>query len=141
MILISHSPEETRKFARELAPKLKRGAVLGLKGDLGSGKTTFVQGLAEGLGISKKYYVNSPTFTLLNEYEGETPLYHFDLYRLESPNEFKNLGWEEYWEGQGISVIEWPERLPAEEQKRVLLITFRTLSETTRELELAFKKD
>ncbi|MDO8461859.1 MAG: tRNA (adenosine(37)-N6)-threonylcarbamoyltransferase complex ATPase subunit type 1 TsaE [Deltaproteobacteria bacterium] len=141
MILISHSPEETRKIARELAPKLKPGTILGLKGDLGSGKTTFVQGLAEGLGISKKYYVNSPTFTLLNEYEGEVPLYHFDLYRLESPNELKNLGWEEYWEGKGISVIEWPERLPAEEQKRISLITFTTVSETTRSLELFFKND
>lgn len=111
---ISHSPEETRAFAAKLGELLSGGEVLLLNGAPGAGKTTFTQGLAKGLGITQT--VNSPTFTIVKEYEGRLPLYHVDAYRLEDEGE--ELGLEEYFEGEGITVVEWAERiavqLPAE---------------------------
>lgn len=106
--------EATRELGRHLAQALPAGSVILLEGDLGSGKTTLVQGLGEGLGI--KDPIVSPTFTLINEYpEGRIPLYHLDLYRLE-PQEVEALNVEAYWEGvefpSGIVAIEWAERLP-----------------------------
>ena len=106
--------EATRQLGRNLAQSLPAGSVILLEGDLGSGKTTLVQGLGEGLGI--KDPIVSPTFTLINEYpEGRIPLYHLDLYRLE-PQEVEALNLESYWEGiefqPGIVAIEWAERLP-----------------------------
>ena len=105
--------EATRQLGRNLAQSLPPGSVILLEGDLGSGKTTLVQGLGEGLGI--KDPIVSPTFTLINEYpEGRIPLYHLDLYRLE-PQEVEALNLEAYWEGiefpPGIVAIEWAERL------------------------------
>ncbi|MEG4326364.1 tRNA (adenosine(37)-N6)-threonylcarbamoyltransferase complex ATPase subunit type 1 TsaE [Microcoleus sp. AT3-A2] len=105
--------EATRKFGAALGRSLPPGTVILLQGDLGAGKTTLVQGIAEGLGISDS--VESPTFTLINEYfEGRVPLYHLDLYRLE-PEEVEALHLESYWDGLemdlGIVAIEWPERL------------------------------
>ena len=104
----------TKQFGDELSTKLTAGTVLLLIGDLGSGKTSLVQGLATGLGISEA--ITSPTFTLINEYlAGRCPLYHFDLYRL-TLAEVAALHLEQYWEGweiePGIVAIEWPERLP-----------------------------
>ncbi len=86
-----------------MARKLSHGTIMALSGELGAGKTCFVQGLAEGLGVSKKYYVNSPTFTILNIYEGgKMPIYHFDWYRLPSEAEALDLGVEEYIDGKGL---------------------------------------
>jgi len=104
------SPEETQKIAAKLGEKLKPGDVVLLFGDLGAGKTTFVQGLARGLGVPEDYYVQSPTFALINEYPGRVPLYHVDLYRL-APEDVYDLGLEELVE-KGVVVIEWSERLP-----------------------------
>ena len=106
--------EATRKFGVKLGRSLPAGTVILLQGDLGAGKTTLVQGIAEGLGIQDS--VDSPTFTLINEYlTGRIPLYHLDLYRLE-PQEAEALHLESYWDGLemdlGIVAIEWPERLP-----------------------------
>jgi tRNA threonylcarbamoyladenosine biosynthesis protein TsaE len=112
--IVLPAPEATRQLGRNLAQSLPPGSVILLEGDLGSGKTTLVQGLGEGLGI--KDPIVSPTFTLINEYpEGRIPLYHLDLYRLE-PQEVEALNLESYWEGiefqPGIVAIEWAERLP-----------------------------
>jgi len=104
------SPEETRKLACQLAQRLSPGTVILLFGDLGAGKTTFVQGLAKGLGVPEDYYVSSPTFALINEYPGRLPLYHVDLYRLE-PEDVEELGLPELAE-RGIMVVEWAEKLP-----------------------------
>ena len=104
------SPEETRQVAERLARGLGPGDVVLLFGGLGAGKTTFVQGLARGLGVPEDYYVQSPTFALINEYPGRVPLFHVDLYRLE-PEDVYDLGLEEL-SGQGVVVIEWSERLP-----------------------------
>lgn len=109
------SGEATQNLGKQLGQSLPPGTILLLKGDLGAGKTTLVQGIGEGLGITDA--IVSPTFTLINEYpEGRIPLYHLDLYRLE-PAEVRSLYLEQYWEGRefllGIVAIEWPERLPS----------------------------
>ncbi|CRK85391.1 tRNA (adenosine(37)-N6)-threonylcarbamoyltransferase complex ATPase subunit type 1 TsaE [Neobacillus massiliamazoniensis] len=106
--------EETAHFAGKLAGLLKPGDVIALEGDLGAGKTTFTKGLAIGLEIKKT--VNSPTFTIIKEYHGRLPLYHMDVYRVEDA--FEDLGFDEYFEGEGVTVVEWAhlieEQLPAE---------------------------
>ena len=107
----THSETETAAVARALAPTLRAGAVILLSGDLGAGKTAFVRGLAEGLGIDPNE-VSSPTFTLVQEYRGgRLPLYHVDLYRLKSI-EVDDLGLDEMALGGGVVAIEWPDRLP-----------------------------
>ncbi|WP_042225422.1 tRNA (adenosine(37)-N6)-threonylcarbamoyltransferase complex ATPase subunit type 1 TsaE [Oceanobacillus manasiensis] len=95
--------EETRQLAAQLAALLKPGDVITLEGELGAGKTTFTKGLAIGLGV--KRHVSSPTFTIIKEYKGELPLYHMDVYRLENSEE--DIGFDEYFNGAGICVVEW----------------------------------
>ena len=107
LIYYSNSLSDTQNFAEEFATKLKPGDVLCMYGDLGAGKTAFVQGLAKGLLVTD--YVNSPTFTIVNEYEGKIPLYHFDVYRISDSFEMYDIGFAEYIDGDGICVIEWAE--------------------------------
>ncbi|MBN2703710.1 MAG: tRNA (adenosine(37)-N6)-threonylcarbamoyltransferase complex ATPase subunit type 1 TsaE [Pontiellaceae bacterium] len=107
-IVKTNSPEETWALAAELADELGAGTVMALHGDLGAGKTCFVQGLAVALGIDEP--ITSPTYTLIGEYEGRLPLHHIDLYRLSGPTEALGLGLEEYFDAQGITAIEWAER-------------------------------
>lgn len=107
MQFISNSPDETQAFAADMAKRLRAGDVLCLYGDLGAGKTAFVQGLAKGLGIDEP--ITSPTFTIVNEYEGRLPLYHFDVYRIADSDEMYEVGFDEYVYGEGVSVIEWPQ--------------------------------
>lgn len=102
---ITYSPEETLALAAKLGEKLRGGEIIALEGDLGSGKTHFVKGLAKGLGVQEP--VTSPTFTLLHLYEGRVPLAHFDVYRLTSPEAFEELGYEEYFSGSAVTAIEW----------------------------------
>ena len=106
---ISRNPEDTFRVAADLARELRPGDVLALHGELGSGKTTLVQGLARALGIERP--VNSPTFTLINEYRGSCPLFHIDLYRVRGSAEAMDLGLDEYLFGNGITAIEWAERI------------------------------
>lgn len=101
--IISSNPEDTLEIARRLGKILKPADVLLLEGDLGAGKTTFTKGLASGLGIKRN--VNSPTFTIIKEYHGRIPLYHMDVYRLE--DSFEDLGFDEYFYGDGVTVVEW----------------------------------
>jgi tRNA threonylcarbamoyladenosine biosynthesis protein TsaE len=107
----SRSEEETFGLAERLGAELKGGEVVLLTGELGAGKTVFAQGLALGAGVSDVSCVCSPTFTLVNVYQGRQTLYHIDLYRLEKASEIEDLGWEDYI-GNGIVVVEWAERLP-----------------------------
>lgn len=128
----------TRKLGVILGQSLNAGSVILLEGDLGAGKTTLVQGIGEGLGITEP--IVSPTFTLINEYmEGRLPLYHLDLYRLE-PKEVANLNLETYWEGfevtPGIVAIEWAERMPYK-PKRYLSVNLMYGDEGTRQAEIA----
>jgi tRNA threonylcarbamoyladenosine biosynthesis protein TsaE len=99
----TNNPEQTEDFAKRLAKMLAPKDVLLLEGDLGAGKTTFTKGLAKGLGITK--VVKSPTFTIIKEYQGKLPLFHMDVYRLEDSDE--DLGFDEYFEGDGVTVVEW----------------------------------
>lgn len=96
---------EMEELAKRLSTLLGPGDVICLTGDLGAGKTTFTQALAKGLGVDE--YVTSPTFTLIQEYEGRLPLYHFDVYRIQDVSEMEDIGYEEYFYGKGITVIEW----------------------------------
>ncbi|MBI2845938.1 MAG: tRNA (adenosine(37)-N6)-threonylcarbamoyltransferase complex ATPase subunit type 1 TsaE [Chloroflexi bacterium] len=107
--VITHSPEETRTLGKALASLLYGGEVIGLEGELGSGKTTLIQGIARGLGVEGP--VTSPTFTLAATYIGnELPLYHLDLYRIDKPQEFTWAGLEELIWGKGVAVVEWAEK-------------------------------
>ena len=109
MVWESHSEQETEVLARELAKTLCPGDVLALEGDLGAGKTAFTRGLASGLGYEGR--VTSPTFTVVNEYlGGRLPLFHFDLYRLSSPEELFDIGWEDYLDRGGVCCVEWSQR-------------------------------
>ena len=103
----SYSAEDTARIAAELAKSLKGGEFIAMYGELGAGKTAFVQGLARALGIDRP--VTSPTFTIVNEYEGRLPLYHFDVYRIADPDEMYEIGYEEYLDAVGVCVVEWAE--------------------------------
>ena len=105
----SESDAETEAIAVELSSILRSGDVVALYGQLGAGKTTFVRGLARGLGCRQT--VKSPTFNLINEYPGDMPLYHIDFYRLESHSEIDDLGWTDYLDGDGVVAIEWADKL------------------------------
>lgn len=128
---ISNSPEETEAFGRSFAENLKSGDVLALTGDLGSGKTQFVKGLAAGLGTTTT--ATSPTFTLGHEYSGgRLSLYHFDFFRLENRQSAERLGLDDYFCGDGVSVIEWADRFPDLVPENARWISFETKSESRR---------
>ncbi len=132
MTVVTSSPDETKALGEKLAKNLKCGDILALEGELGSGKTQFVKGLAKGLGVSQDSYVRSPSFILLNEYAGRLPLYHFDFYRLTTPFDLDTIGMEEYFDGDGITVIEWADKFPAAIPKRAVHIKFEVLDENHR---------
>jgi tRNA threonylcarbamoyladenosine biosynthesis protein TsaE len=128
---ISNSPAETEAIGRQLAEHIDVGAVLALKGELGSGKTLFVKGLVAGLGSSAD--VTSPTFTIAHEYRGgRLPVYHFDFFRLEDSQSLARLGLDDYFFGDGLSVIEWADRFPAFIPEQARRILFEIKSETQR---------
>ena len=110
-IIITESPDETQALGEKLGKTLKRGDVIALIGDLGTGKTCLTQGIARGVGIAPNEIVSSPSYILINEYNGAIPIYHIDLYRLENSEEIAELGLSEYVEGDGICIIEWAERM------------------------------
>ena len=123
------------RLASELAQTLEPGAVVALAGDLGAGKTHFVKGLAEGLGYAP-HEVRSPTFTIVQVHEGEQmPLYHFDAYRVGSPQEFVDLGFEEYVYGEGVTVVEWPERVDGLLPDDTIWLTITHVSPSERRIE------
>lgn len=136
--LISSSPQETESIAKRFAKKLSKGSVVSLVGELGSGKTTFVKGMAMGLGTKNPTLVTSPTFILIVEYEGVTPLYHFDLYRIHHEQELEGLGLDEYFEGEGVSVVEWGNRFPHWLPPSALTVMLEAVDETTRKIVLPF---
>lgn len=123
-------------LAEKLVRHFRIGDVLVLTGELGSGKTVFVRGLALGLGLSDAK-VSSPSFTMVSEYPGETPLYHLDLYRMRDPSELYEIGWDEYLGRQGIVAIEWGEKalgfLPEDHYQ----VAFRVVSEQEREIQVS----
>jgi tRNA threonylcarbamoyladenosine biosynthesis protein TsaE len=128
-IYISRSSDETTELANSIGQKLRKGAVITLEGDLGAGKTTFTKGLAKGLDITRN--VNSPTFTIIKEYTGRLPLYHMDVYRVESSEE--DLGFDEYFYGEGVSVVEWAHLIEDHLPENRLEIIIKNTSESERE--------
>ena len=109
MEYLSHSPEETEQLGEQLGRTLRPGSVVAYRGDLGMGKTAFTRGLARGLGCTCR--VTSPTFTIVNEYSGALPLFHFDMYRLDSSDDLFDIGWEDYLSRGGVCAMEWSERV------------------------------
>ncbi len=120
--LETFSPEETVRLGHKLASVLEKGDVISLSGQLGAGKTIFVKGVASGLEVKEE--IVSPTFLLLRTYQGKLPLYHFDAYRIKNKNEFNEIGLEEFLFGEGVSVIEWGEKVKPVLPKEFLDIKF-----------------
>ena len=132
--VISNSPADTEAFAASLAPVLKAGSVVGLEGDLGAGKTQFVKGLARALGAKDR--VHSPTFGLIHVYSGGAlPLYHLDLYRLETDEAIIGAGLDTYFQPDGIAVIEWMDRWQGREPRDFHRVRMEAISETQRKID------
>lgn len=131
---ISHSAEETMQFAEEVAKTLKAGDVILYEGDLGAGKTTFTKGLAKALEVSD--VVTSPTFALVNEYFGIMPLFHFDLYRINSADDLYAIGFFDYLDRGGIIAAEWSENIPEleDELKNVIKVRIEKISDNERRI-------
>lgn len=130
---ISKSAEETEEIGKKVSSYLHSGDVICLIGELGTGKTCFSRGLISGLGAANKYIV-SPTFTIINEYQGKFPVYHFDLYRLDSEYELEMLGFKEYFYGRGVTVIEWADKLKRFLPDDRFEVRFSHISETARRI-------
>jgi len=135
MRITSQSPEATEQIGFSLGQLLLPGDFVSLHGELGAGKTKFAGGIARGLGVDPTVPVTSPTYTLLNIYQGRTPLYHFDLYRLKGDDDVVDLGFTEYFSGSGVSLVEWAERIKEELPYDRLDIFLSYLDETVREIE------
>ena len=130
------SPEETRQLGAELGRRIQTGTVIALFGDLGSGKTLLVQGLARGLGVPDSYYITSPTYTLINEYPGRHPLCHVDLYRIDNPVDFEEIGLYEILYTNKVVAIEWADRLHEDLPADHLNIQLEITSDESRKISL-----
>ena len=131
---ITRNADETRGAGKIVGQDLVPGDLVALTGDLGSGKTCLTQGLARGLDVPERSYVRSPTFIILNMYEGRCPLYHIDLYRIYDPVELEDLGYREIFYGEGVTAIEWADRIPDLLPEEHLHIHLDFLDETSREI-------
>ncbi|KDN57680.1 tRNA (adenosine(37)-N6)-threonylcarbamoyltransferase complex ATPase subunit type 1 TsaE [Exiguobacterium sp. AB2] len=128
--LITHSAAETQAVAEKLATLVTAGTVITLNGDLGAGKTTFTQGFGKGLGVKRN--VNSPTFTIMKQYQGRLPLYHMDVYRLEDTGD--DIGLEEYINGDGVAIVEWSNLIESSLPAERLAITIERVGDEERRL-------
>lgn len=135
----SHSVEETIKAGYEFGKKLKPGDVVCLEGDLGAGKTHFIKGVASYFGIDPES-VSSPTYTLIHEYSGELPVYHFDCYRLKSEQEALEIGAEEYFYGEGVCLVEWPGIIDSLIPDEAIWIKISHLSDSKRTISIHQKQ-
>jgi tRNA threonylcarbamoyladenosine biosynthesis protein TsaE len=134
--ITTHSVTETRNLGQTLGAEINRAVIVSLTGDLGSGKTALVQGLAKGLDVPEKFYITSPTFTLINEYPGRHPLFHVDLYRIEHAAELAEIGLDEILKADAVIAIEWAEKLPDETLSSHLELRLRIISENTRQIDI-----
>jgi len=134
MTIITCNEAETVREGEKLGRTLRPGAVVALYGGLGTGKTAFTRGLAKGMGISMN--VSSPTFTIVNEYPGETPLFHFDMYRLDDEEELFDIGWDDYMKRNGICVVEWSEKVPGAFDPGVTTVRIVNLGGEKRSLDI-----
>ena len=134
--ITSHNESETIALAEKLAPLFRPSDLVVLKGELGAGKTAFVRGLAGALGLDREA-VNSPSFTIVNEYPGERPMYHLDLYRINDPTELDEIGWDEYLQRPGLTVVEWGDKAGDYLPSRYYMISFKIIDEQTREINVS----
>lgn len=132
MIYITNSEKETEELGAKIARELPDGSVVAFYGELGSGKTAFVRGMARGMGIDA--LVNSPTFTIVNEYVGARSLFHFDMYRLGSADELYDIGWEDYLARNGVCAVEWSENVPEAFDGSEIRVTIEKTSDTGRKI-------
>lgn len=134
MIYHTHSELETERVGERLARCLRPGDVIAMSGDLGAGKTVFIRGLARGLGVTAR--VTSPTYTVVNEYEGKLPLFHFDMYRLSGPDELYDIGWDDYLKRGGVCAVEWSERAAGLLPGNCIYVAIAAQDETARRIEI-----
>mgnify|MGYP002572731604 CR=1 FL=1 len=139
MVIYTNSESETEKAGENLAEMLEPGDVVAFYGDLGAGKTAFIRGLARGLGVNAR--VSSPTFTIVNEYPGPVPLFHFDMYRLSGPDELFEIGWEDYLERGGVCAVEWSENVDEAFYGDVIKIEISKTGDTGRRIQIDLKGD
>jgi tRNA threonylcarbamoyladenosine biosynthesis protein TsaE len=130
--IITHSEQETLNIGIELGRSAEKGAVYALYGELGAGKTIIAKGIAKGIGIKEE--ITSPTFIMLEIYKNTLPMYHFDLYRINNSEELDELGFDEYWEDDGISVIEWAEKAFGRISESAIRINIRWINSTDRRI-------
>lgn len=135
--MISGCPEDTLNIGKIIGENLNRGDVVALMGELGTGKTCMAQGIAKGLDVSEEYYITSPTFTLINEYPGRIPLYHLDVYRFSGSGELVDIGYEEYFYGDGAVVIEWAEKILDLIPESSLLVYLEYISNKKRKIKFS----
>ena len=129
----TRSEKETRRFGEQFARRLRRGDVVGFMGDLGAGKTCLIQGVCRGLGVREP--VTSPSFVIVNVYAGDRdPVYHLDLYRISEPDELLELGYEEYFYGDGVCLVEWAERAGALLPEEAIIVELRWAGDEERDL-------
>lgn len=132
----STSPEMTQEVGQRFAKALKPRDVVALEGELGSGKTCFVQGVARGLGVPPKTFVRSPSFTILNQYQGDITLYHLDFYRLDEHDDLDDLGLDELFDGDGITVVEWADKFRGALPPRTIRVHFAIVDGDTRDIDM-----
>lgn len=135
MNILSDSPGKTKKIGERLGKKLKKGDIVALIGELGSGKTCFTQGLMKGLGV-KTNKITSPSFVIINEYTGRLPVYHFDIYRLNNVREVIDLGYQEYFYGNGVTIIEWADKIEELLPKKCIRVFLRIVGEDERRISI-----
>jgi tRNA threonylcarbamoyladenosine biosynthesis protein TsaE len=134
--IVTRNPAQTRALGRSLGSAAPAGSVIAMVGELGAGKTVLVQGLAEGLEVPARYTVASPSYTLVNEYPGRLRLFHVDLYRLEDPASFEEIGLFDILAGDGVCAVEWADRLPAGLLEDVLEVRISFLPDDSRRFDL-----
>ena len=132
--IVTTSPRQSQNLGRNLGKLVQGGEIIGLVGEFGAGKTCFVRGFAQGIDVGAEAWVRSPTFTLINEYSGRLPVYHIDLYRVGKQAELESLNLREYLYGDGVSLIEWFELLPAHEVDEYLELRIAHCGGNRREL-------
>ena len=127
MVYRTDSPEQTEALGQKLGESLSAGSVVAFRGGLGMGKTAFTRGLARGLGCAGR--VTSPTFTIVNEYRGTIPLFHFDMYRLDSSDALFDIGWEDYLDRGGVCAVEWSENVADAMPEGTVFVTIERAAE------------
>lgn len=137
--ITTRSLEETRALGHALGAYIESGIAIALTGDLGSGKTAFVQGLARGLDVPERFYITSPTYTLINEYSGRLRLFHIDLYRIGDIDEPADLGFEEIFDGSAVVAVEWAGILPEEFLSECLSLELIIIDDVSRKIRITAK--